>query len=52
MTTPYLVRRPSRGRHVVLRGLRHHVLEWGDPSLATPERPTLLMQHGWMDVAA
>jgi pimeloyl-ACP methyl ester carboxylesterase len=49
---PYLVRRPSRSRHVTLRGLRHHVLEWGDPSLATPARPTLLMQHGWMDVAA
>ena len=49
---PYLVRRPSRSRHVTLRGLRHHVLEWGDPSLATPTRPTLLMQHGWMDVAA
>jgi len=48
----YLVRRPSRSRTVMLRGLRHHVLEWGDPSLATPARPTLLMQHGWMDVAA
>ena len=48
----YVVRRPSRSRFITLRGLRHHVLEWGDASMATPERPTLLMQHGWMDVAA
>lgn len=52
LVEPYTVRRPSRSRHVTLRGLRHHVLEWGDASLATPERPTLVMQHGWMDVAA
>ena len=48
----YTVRRPSRSRFVTLRGLRHHVLEWGDASMVTPERPPLLMQHGWMDVAA
>jgi pimeloyl-ACP methyl ester carboxylesterase len=48
----YVVKRASRSRFVTLRGLRHHVLEWGDASLATPERPSLLMQHGWMDVAA
>ena len=53
MTTDlYTVKRPSRSRFVALRGLRHHVLEWGDASLATPDRPTVLMQHGWMDVAA
>jgi pimeloyl-ACP methyl ester carboxylesterase len=49
---PYLVKRPSRSRFVTLRGLRHHVLEWGDAGLASPDRPTVLMQHGWMDVAA
>ena len=48
----YSVRRPSRSRYITLRGLRHHVLEWGDASMVTPERPPLLMQHGWMDVAA
>jgi pimeloyl-ACP methyl ester carboxylesterase len=52
MTLPYAVRRESRSRYVSVRGLRHHVLEWGDAALATPERPTLVMQHGWMDVAA
>ena len=51
-TAPYQVQRASRSRFVTLRGLRHHVLEWGDASLATPERPTVVMQHGWMDVAA
>ena len=51
-TAPYVERRPSRSRYVTVRGLRHHVLEWGDASLATPSRPPLLMLHGWMDVAA
>ncbi|HWI11157.1 MAG TPA: alpha/beta fold hydrolase, partial [Burkholderiaceae bacterium] len=51
-TTAYTARRASRSRFVTLRGLRHHVLEWGDAALATPQRPSLLMQHGWMDVAA
>ena len=48
----YLVRRRSRSRFITVRGLRHHVLEWGDASMVTRERPPLLMQHGWMDVAA
>ena len=48
----YAVKRPSRSRFISVRGLRHHVLEWGDASMVTPERPPLLMQHGWMDVAA
>ena len=48
----YQVRRPSRSRFITVRGLRHHVLEWGDASMTTPARPPLLMQHGWMDVAA
>lgn len=48
----YTVRRPSRSRFVTVRGLAHHVLEWGDASMASTARPPLLMQHGWMDVAA
>jgi pimeloyl-ACP methyl ester carboxylesterase len=50
--TPYVVRRESRSRFINVRGLRYHVLEWGDASLATPERPPLVMAHGWMDVGA
>jgi pimeloyl-ACP methyl ester carboxylesterase len=51
-STAYSVRRPSRSRFITVRGLRHHVLEWGDESMVRPDRPPLLMQHGWMDVAA
>ncbi len=45
-------RRVAASRFVEARGLRHHLLEWGDQATATPDRPTLLMLHGWMDVAA
>jgi len=51
-STPYVVRRASRSRFLSVRGLRYHVLEWGDASLVTPQRPPLVMAHGWMDVAA
>ena len=50
--SPYALRRPSRSLFLDVRGLRAHVLQWGDASLATPERPPLFMVHGWMDVAA
>jgi pimeloyl-ACP methyl ester carboxylesterase len=48
----YTVRRPGRSRFIDVRGLRYHVLEWGDATLASAERPPLVMLHGWMDVAA
>jgi pimeloyl-ACP methyl ester carboxylesterase len=37
----------ASSRFVDLRGMRHHVLTWGDPTA-----PTLVMLHGWMDVGA
>ncbi len=49
---PYVARRIARSEFMALRGLRHHVLVWGDAALVTPERPPLVMLHGWMDVAA
>ncbi|MGN6827511.1 alpha/beta fold hydrolase [Paucibacter sp. M5-1] len=52
MPIAYTARRPHRSQFISLRGLRHHVLSWGRPELATTERPTLLMLHGWMDVGA
>ena len=53
MTAPaYIARRESRSLFVDARHLRHHVLEWGDPAAATPPQPTLVLLHGWMDVAA
>jgi pimeloyl-ACP methyl ester carboxylesterase len=51
-TPPYRPRRPARSVFVTARGLRQHLLEWGDPSLTRDDRPTLVMLHGWMDVAA
>lgn len=51
-TAPYAPRRPAVSRFVAWRGHDHHVLEWGDASLARADRPTLVMLHGWMDVAA
>ena len=48
----YPVRRPGRSRFIDVRGLRYHVLEWGDAASATTARPPLVMLHGWMDVAA
>ena len=53
MTEPaYLPRRAVRSLFVPVRGLRYHLLQWGEPALASPARPTLVMAHGWMDVAA
>jgi pimeloyl-ACP methyl ester carboxylesterase len=49
---PYRPVRNSRSRFLEARGLRHHLLEWGDASLESPERPPVVMLHGWMDVAA
>jgi pimeloyl-ACP methyl ester carboxylesterase len=52
MTIPYVPRRPSVSRRLPLRGLDHHLHEWGEAALASPERPTLVLLHGWMDVGA
>jgi pimeloyl-ACP methyl ester carboxylesterase len=49
---PYAPARSVRASHVPVRGMNHHVLQWGDATLATPERPPLVLVHGWMDVAA
>lgn len=49
---PYLVRRESRSEFLPVRGLQYHLRHWGDASLVTPERPPLVMLHGWMDVGA
>jgi pimeloyl-ACP methyl ester carboxylesterase len=53
---PYTERRPATDRWVDVRGqphtLRYHLRCWGDPRLATPSKPPLVLMHGWMDVAA
>jgi pimeloyl-ACP methyl ester carboxylesterase len=52
MSMPYTPRRTPRSTFVPLRGLRYHVLQWGDSRLAAPDRPPLVLLHGWMDVGA
>ncbi len=49
---PYTPRRPPASRFVPVRGLQYHVVTWGDASLSSPQRPPLVMVHGWMDVGA
>lgn len=50
--TPYQPLRPGSSRSLRLRGLHTHLIEWGAPALATAERPTLVLLHGWMDAGA
>jgi pimeloyl-ACP methyl ester carboxylesterase len=45
----YQARRPSRSEFIPIRHLDYHVRVWGKPS---PDRPPLVLVHGWMDVAA
>jgi pimeloyl-ACP methyl ester carboxylesterase len=52
MPAPYTARRHAQSVFVPLRGLRYHAHVWGDASLATADRPPLVLVHGWMDVGA
>jgi pimeloyl-ACP methyl ester carboxylesterase len=52
MSSAYRPRRPATDQKLPLRGLSYHLNAWGDASLVTPERPLLVMLHGWMDVGA
>jgi len=45
----YQVKRPSSSSFVPIRSIQHHVRNWGEPN---PDKPPLVMVHGWMDVAA
>ena len=48
----YIPQRNPRSVFVSVRGLRYHAQVWGDASLASAQRPPLVMAHGWMDVGA
>ena len=50
--TAYVARRTSRSEFVSIRGLKYHLRSWGNASRVSPERPPLVMMHGWMDVGA
>jgi pimeloyl-ACP methyl ester carboxylesterase len=45
----YQATHPSTSRFLPIRTHRYHLREWG---VATPDEPTLVMVHGWMDVGA
>ncbi|NPC57371.1 alpha/beta fold hydrolase [Caenimonas soli] len=45
----YQAKKAPRSEFVPIRGLKYHVLVWGNP---TPGKVPLVMVHGWMDVAA
>jgi len=49
---PYLARRSHCSQFLSLRGLRHHVLRWGEDSPGSASQPPLVLLHGWMDVGA
>jgi pimeloyl-ACP methyl ester carboxylesterase len=49
MPDVYAPHRQHRSEFVSLRGLRHHILRWGE---ACRGQPPLVMLHGWMDVGA
>ncbi|MCV2363841.1 alpha/beta hydrolase [Paucibacter sp. DJ1R-11] len=48
----YTPRRPHDSDFLTLRGLRHHLLRWGATTSASPQKPLLVLLHGWMDVGA
>ena len=52
MSPIYVPERVAAARRLPIRGLHYHLESWGGPELATPERPLLLLLHGWMDVGA
>ena len=52
LSPPYRPTRCAASLALPIRGLSYHLQAWGRPALATPERPLLLLLHGWMDVGA
>ena len=52
MVSVYKPRCIGTSRFLPVRNLRYHLTTWGDETLVTPQRPALVMLHGWMDVGA
>jgi pimeloyl-ACP methyl ester carboxylesterase len=48
----YAAQRQARSVFTLVRGLNYHAHHWGDAALISPERPPLVLMHGWMDVGA
>ena len=52
-TPPFLPLRQAKAQQLVIRDHWRYALRcWGDPQQATPERPLLVLAHGFMDVGA
>lgn len=52
-TSPYRPLRQAQLQHLKVRQHWRYALHcWGDPQQATPERPLLVLGHGFMDVGA
>jgi len=49
---PYTPRRVATPSQAPVRGLNYRLLHWNEAIAPTPERPLLVLAHGWMDVAA
>ena len=52
MSLAYAELRPGRARLLSVRNVQYQLREWGDASMVTPDRPLLVLTHGWMDVGA
>ena len=52
MASAYTARCVASSSFLPVRGLQYHLHTWGNATLAAPDRPPLLLLHGWMDVGA
>lgn len=52
LSQPYRPVHATLSRFVKVRGLNYHVWEWGHPSMASAQSPTVVLLHGWMDTGA
>jgi pimeloyl-ACP methyl ester carboxylesterase len=50
--THYRPRHPARSETCAIRNLQQHLLHWGDDVPVRDDQPSVVMLHGWMDVAA
>jgi pimeloyl-ACP methyl ester carboxylesterase len=48
----YQALHPHKSTFVPIRGLRYHVRQWGEAHMSGPDKPPLVLLHGWMDVGA
>jgi pimeloyl-ACP methyl ester carboxylesterase len=52
MQTPYSPKRIATSQTIQLRNGQYRIWRWGETAQATPDKPLLVLMHGWMDVGA